>query len=610
VIALLALVACDTDPSTLSEVFDGPTHAIVLHPDQGGPFYEPVGIVSSERSGALSLLDLKHGWYLADDGASPFLPSTNLATGSRRILGPLAVYAPDDSVTIFVADRWTGTLLEVPWISGAPDGIPVEVDPALTDAGVTVNSDAALSLDVTLRPGRAGTETWTLTSNGTEWTVEGTRSGVQSRKLRPLEPWTSDVKAVTLLLEGKGNAGDTVVFDVDTGTVEHEVGGVVNDVLLVGGQTWLLASVTNLAEDTTALVAINPADPSAFVEIPLQAGAHPWRIATDRSGDVVYVGDSTYGAVYELILDVEDPAASPMRVLATDGPVVDLAWQGTETYEHLFVAVRGENRVDVLDLASDTWLDLNPATPERDGMNTESPVTGMAAPSYPVLLERTGSTGERDSDHVVAVSTFEGVLMTLEGETGCQSWDTPDGPYAYQDLNTPYSDAGATSNPTLDGTGATGEEISVNPCAGLAEAESWLLTFDGAQGNWVVEGALSGIQSERAWSDSRYVNDNGTISFTILSGTQAATDGDRFLFHVVDGFNEVAGDFNGDGLTSLGEVVIEVPGRPAAFSYLAGPEDGGWEQVNRKVGVLWPITNQDEVYRVNLQTGLIDNVWQ
>ena len=608
---LLTLLACDTEPVTTSEVFDGPTYATVLHPGDGGPFYEPVGIVSSERSGAISLLDVKHGWYVADDPASPFLGTTHLATGTRRILGPLAAYAPDETVTVFVGDRWTSTLLEVPWVTGVTDqGAPVEVVPGLTEEGVVVNSDADLNLDVTLRPGRAGTETWTLTFDGTAWVVEGDRSGVQVRKLRPLQPYTSDNRALTLLLEGAGNVGDTMVFSVDTGVVEHDIGGVVSDLMLAGQQRWLIASTTNRADGSSRLLAIDPVDPAVQVEIPLQAGAHPGRIAVDRSGDLIYVADSVYNAVYELILDVEDPAASPLRVLPTEGPVVDLAWQSGETYEHLFVAVEGENRIDVLDLSSDVWLDMNPATPERDGMNTESPVTGIAAPPDPVMLERVGPTGEREMDRVVAISTFEGVLLTAEGATGCLAWETSDGPFGYTDLNSPFTDTGAGSNPTFDTSGVLGRAIAVNPCAGLVEAQSWIVSFDGTEGNWIVEGQLTGIQEARAYSDQRYVNDDGTVSFTILSGTAPATDGDRFLFHVDAGFREVQGGFNRDGVTSLGEVVIEVPGRPAAFSYLAGPTDGGWSQVNQKVGVLWPITNQDEVYRVNLQSGLIEQVWE
>ena len=58
-----------------------------------------------------------------------------------------------------------------------------------------------------------------------------------------------------------------------------------------------------------------------------------------------------------------------------------------------------------------------------------------------------------------------------------------------------------------------------------------------------------------------------------------------------------------------GEENIEVPGRPAAYSYLAGPDTGAWQEVNRKVGVLWPITNADEVHRVNLQSGQVEVVW-
>lgn len=609
------MLACDTDPSDLSEVFDGPTHAVVLHPDQGGPFYEPVGIVSSERSGALSLLDIKHGWYLADDPASPFLGSTHLATGSRRILGPLVAYAPDETVTVFVADRWTQTLLEVPWVTGVTDsGFPIEVLPALSDEGVVITSDASLSLEVSPRAGRAATETWTLTSDGSEWLVQGSRSGTQRLKLRPLELWTSDAQALQLLLRGAGNAGDLITFSIETGVVEHDLGGVVNEVALLADQSWMMVSVTDPEGEATRLLAIDPADPTVQVEVPLQAGAHPWRMVSDRSGDILYVSDSDLAMVYEVLVDREDPSQSPVRSLATTGPVADLAWQsGTnlqgEAYAHLFIAPRGENRVDVWDLQADGWLDLNPATPEIDGMLVEAPVTGMAAPADPILLNRTGDTGERVRDHVVAISTFEGALLTMEASTGCMAWNDT-GPYGSLDSSSSFTDVGSTSNPTLEAGGDTLRAVQVSPCAGLMESQSWIITFDGTRGDWRVEGALDGLQELRARSDERYVNDAGTVSFTIRSGTDPATDGDRFLFHVYNGVAEISGDFSGDGVITAGEENIEVPGRPAAYSFLAGPDTGGWQEVNRKVGVIWPVTNADEVHRVNLQSGELEVVWR
>ncbi len=606
---ILLLLACDTDPSDVSEVFDGPTHAVVLHPEQGGPFYEPVGIVSSERNGGIGLLDLKHGWYLADDPASPFLPSTHLATGSRRILGPVVAYAPDETVTLYVADRWTQTLLQVPWVTGVDGaGHPVEIEPALTEDGVVIDSAADLSLEVELRSGRATTETWVLTSDGREWTVEGSRSGVQRLKLRPLEPWNSDARGLELVLRGSGENGDTITFGVDTGVIEHDLGGVVNELALLADQSWLLVSVTDTSTQTARLLALDPADISIQVEVPLPASSHPWRMASDRSGDLIFVADSVNARVYEILLDREDPSASALRTLATGGPVVDLAWQGSEDFEHLFIAVQGENRIDVLDLATDTWLDLNPGTPELDAMFVEAPVTGLAAPPHDILLKREGDTGERERDYVVAISTFEGALLIMEASTGCLAWDDT-GPYAVLDGLSPFIDVGASSNPTLEAGGDTLRAVQVSPCAGLTPSQSWVLTYDGSSNDWVVEGALDGAQERRAVSDQRYVTDDGAVSFTIRSGTQPASDGDRFLFHVFSGVGEVDGDLNNDGVITIGEENIEVPGRPAAYSYLAGPDTGAWQEVNRKVGVLWPITNADEVHRVNLQSGQVEVVW-
>ena len=44
-------------------------------------------------------------------------------------------------------------------------------------------------------------------------------------------------------------------------------------------------------------------------------------------------------------------------------------------------------------------------------------------------------------------------------------------------------------------------------------------------------------------------------------------------------------------------------------SYLAGPEGGGWDEVNRKTMALWPLLNSDTVARLNLSSGGIEVLW-
>ena len=68
--------------------------------------------------------------------------------------------------------------------------------------------------------------------------------------------------------------------------------------------------------------------------------------------------------------------------------------------------------------------------------------------------------------------------------------------------------------------------------------------------------------------------------------------------------------YDGSGTLTTGERTLEIPGRPVVLSYLAGASGGGWDVVNRKVMALWPITNSDNVLRINLQAAAIDAVWE
>ena len=66
-----------------------------------GPFEEPVGFVANTRSGLIVPVDLKHATLLSDQVAAPFVRPRWVSTGSARILGQLAAWAPtDDQITV------------------------------------------------------------------------------------------------------------------------------------------------------------------------------------------------------------------------------------------------------------------------------------------------------------------------------------------------------------------------------------------------------------------------------------------------------------------------------------------------------------------------------
>lgn len=602
---ILLLLGC-LDTVGLEGDFAGPDGAAILDADRG-PFSEPVAFVSNQRRGTIVPLDLKHGWNLAENPSASFIEAPHIATGAQRVLGTLAVWAPDtQTTTLYVADAFTGTLLEVPYVIASSDAGIETVRPALVADPVA--SGAATVSKLELRRGRAATEDWTLTYYNGDWRVEGSRSGLQSRHARFLEPFQSDDGSIELMLDGQADNGDTVTFSVDTGVVEHDLGGVVEDLLALPEAGLLLASVLNLDTEASALVAFDPAAGAVVGEIPLPVGARPWRMSAARSSDVLYVADSQASVVYEVLLDATDVTGSAVRSISLEAPAVDVAWQAGEGYEHLFVAEYGNASVRIFDVLADAWFDVNPATPEVDGIYTETHVIGLGPSLAPVRLQHTSDWDARPEDHVVAMTTYEGVVLIAEGATGCLILDE-NGPTTTTAGATLFDDVAPESNPSMSTAGATGTSIQVNTCGGISKSETWAVTYDQAQGNWVVQGAVSGKQVGRAYEDERYVSDGGEISFLIRAGTLPSSSGDQFGFSVLAGFVEINGDRNNSGIADLGDVTIEALARPIPYTYLAGPEDGGWVAVNRKVGVVVPNTNGDNVLRVDLNAAQIDTVW-
>ncbi len=604
---LVTLLACqDDDPVTLDpEHFDGPTGVAILDPRDGGPYSTVVGFVSSSRSGRIHVFDAENGWLLSDSLASPFLPAEGIGLGSRRQLGELAVVAPDaTTVDVFVADSFTGTLVEAPFITRVDgDGQPLGVRPVLVGQAFedTDGSGDEVIVDAVHLQPSAATETWTLEAGEDGWSVEGSRSGMQARNAESLQPYNTDDGAVEFTVFGAGSVGDVLTFDVDSGVLEHDLGGTIQALHHLDAWGLLLASVYDPSTGAGTVEAFDLPTRTRLGSLALPVDAVPLRIASDGDQDRVFVTDTAWDVVYAVSLDQGDPTGWGVEELSMPGPVADVAWQGDGSYEHLFVALATQNRLDVYDLVEDAWVDANPVTEEVDGVQLNSPIVGLSSSPGPVGLPHTNSWGGVLEERVVAVATFAGDLWVAVGSTGCLARDET-GPYS---LASGFleKDAGSESNPLMDESGSTGRPVQVNSCGGVVRSEQWLVTYVESQGHWVVEGALSGRQEAVALEDERYVSDTGAVSFLIRSGVLPSTDGDQFQFDTVEGLVVADGDVTGDGKR---DIQLELPGRPVAYELPDPDSELGWEALLLDQQAAWPILNSDTLIKVDLSSGHLD----
>jgi len=602
-------VAC-SDDEEIPFHFDGPVAVTVLHPEQGGPFEEPVGFVSSSRSGQITPLDLKHGRILSDTAASSFLRAAYIATGRDRILGDIAVRAPDaEQVTLFVADMSHDLLVEAPYIV-AMDGQPVRIEPVASDPfflDADGSGDQASLDDLQLRDGYTTTEDWVLEYDGEIWEVTGSRSGTQGKTASFGEPYHSGYRELEFTISGSASAGDRIELSTDTGVLEHQVGGVVQGMALHPDQSLLALGVFDRDTGEGALSFFDPAAGALLGSLALADGSQPYRMVWTPAGDRLYVADASLPVAWELALDSADPLASTIRELPMPAALADLAYVDATVGERLAVAPVGLNRVDLYDIAQDAFIDPNTYTAEVEGVDLGGPVTGLAAAPFSVLLQETTEWGARLEDDVVAVSLFSGHMALLEVSTGCLAQDE-NGPRSIESSDDyfDFQDYGSYSDPYMWEDEATSRHIAVNSCAGVARDEEWSLIYDELQQGWLVEGSVSGLQTELARNDQRYVSDEGAISFTVMAGISPADDGDRYLVTVRDGILLASGDLYRDGDP---EHAFELPGRPVVFWYDAGPTGGGWDELDRRAYALWPLMNSDFVARVRLSSGHTEIVW-
>ncbi|MFH1467479.1 MAG: hypothetical protein ABIO70_24050 [Pseudomonadota bacterium] len=609
----LALVAfapgCTRDDDTEPH-FDGPVAAAVLQPEQGGPFDDPVGFVSNSRSGRITALDLEHGRLLSDSPSASFLRAPYVACGRDRILGDIAVFAPDaEHVTLFVADLAGDTLVEAPYVLGL-DPYPVfhepeASEPAFVDADAS--GDSVTVSDLLLRRGYTTTEEWVLEYDGEAWTATGSRSGRQEQQAVFGEAYHSGYREIELTLSGTATAGDRVEFSTDTGVVDHDMGGAVQGMALRPDQGALALAVFDRDSGESALEIFDPATSALLGALPLEAGAQPWRMVWTPAGDRLYVADASLPVAWEITWDDADPLASAVRALPMHAPLTDLAFIDTDAGERLAVAPVGANRVDLYDLAGGAFLVVNPYLGEDVGLDLGSPVTGLAAAPFPVELPQTTEWGARVLEPVVAVSLFSGRMVFLQAATGCLAQDQ-EGPVSLEDSTDEFDfqDLGEASTPYLWADEATGLHVAVNACAGIAAAEEWQVVYDEVDQSWWVKGADSGEQASRAYNDARYVSDEGAISFTVMSGVAPATDGDTWYLRIDDGVLTASGNLDQSGDV---EYAFELPGRPVCFWYRSGRTGGGWDEVDERAFALWPITNSDYVGRVRITTGNVEIVW-
>lgn len=607
-----ALAGC-ADDILLVGAFDGPDATAVLPVGAESPFNIPVGFVANTRNGRIVPLDLKHGTLLGDSVASPYLAPRSIATGDQRQLGQIALWSPDGAqIDVFAGDISAGTLLQATYSQGvdASTGAPippelVASEPVFEDTDAS--GDSVQVQDLRMRHGWSTTEDWIFEFDGARWWAFGGQSGKQSQPFEPGERWASDNKEIVLTLAGAATEGDRLTFRTDAGVREHDVGGVplavtrIEDTDLVALGTW------DRDADTGALVIWDAATAAEVGRLSLDGGGQPWRIVVSDARDALYIADAKVPRVLRVPFDPTRPDLLVAETIETRGVPMDLALvsdpgddaTGAAAYDHLFVAGAMDARVDVYDLATATWLDVNPLDDLDGGLDLRSPVVGLSTAPLPIRLQEESGDEVRREARVVAVTTFDGSVRLLEGRTGCQAITT-NGPSVASETGyeeVAFDDSGPPSNPVMLTDSATGRQVISDPCGGVVRTESWTVIFDGVEGNWIVEGSASGVQATRAWADERYVTDQGELSFVILASTAPATDGDTFSFTMEEGTLRLDEVLDGNGTAAP----LELPARPLAFTLEAGPTGGGWNADRRQVHLLVPATNSDVVLRVRPQ---------
>lgn len=648
--AAALLCGCADDPP-YEGAFDVPV-ALAALPADLSPFDETIGVVANAHGGSIAPLALKQGRFLTEDPSASFLRGNWIPTGGARVLSSVAIYAPEPyALTLFAGDRHQGQLVEVPWIVGRetvalPDGgsvdAPVEVDPTFTEPCFLPATDATafdpfaeapcptadgagprLAL-FSVKKGYTATEVWTLTwsADRQTWRVSGSRSGRQEFEATPGIPYLADKRRVAFTIEGNPadwTEGDRVVFATDTGIVEHDVGGVPEQLLMSEDHTQMAVIVFDSVLEAPVLRWFDPAEGAVVGTVPLPSGAAPVRASWSEDGQTLFVADGSRPAFYAVPVGQTDFTEHPVPWPIQDIAVLD------DAIQRAFVVPLDGTSVWMVDVGTDTVVDLNASVAGDQGMEFGTPVMGLEAIPRSYRWPQTAEVGRENplEGRSIAVALFSGEVVFMEEETGCLVQDlfgprtavqTSFGSTTSGDV-TPNFDV--TFGPYLEPNARNDRSIQVNSCAGIARNEAWNLRYDETSGGWRVRSDQSGDQASLAIEDQRFVSDRGEISLTIRAGAVPSQDGWTFDFSTVRGALSANGDFDGDGIR---ETTLGVPGDPLFVDFLAGPRwvpslDEATGVSTMKDGRTWrsyvlvPAQASDNVARVDPRDGSIERRW-
>ncbi len=600
--------------------FDLPVAVAVLQPEDGGPFLEPVGLVANQHGGQIVPLALKQGRFLTEDSTVPFLRGNPLPTGALRVLTSVAVTAPTvDAVTAWVGDRRFGHLLEVPWLLDceaqadrdecAADRIPgAPVEPfAYRDV---LSAPEGITLDdLRVKRGYTTSEVWTVTFDGELWWVDGSRSGPQPVAALTGQRWDPDPHALAFTIrdpEGRATAGDRFEIRTQSGLRELDVGGVPT-ALSAAPDQHTLAMVLDPGDGFPTLAWFDT-DSRRVTPVALAPDAVPGRLAWTEDGALL-VTDLERSAVWEVA-----PGATTGLEHVLPWPTLDVAELGGV----LFVVPRDGRSLWRVDRVTDELFDTNAAVEGLQGIPFTSSVVGLDAVRLPYRMPEYSDTGIRRFDRSVAISLSSGALVFAHEDTGCLV-QSPLGPRSVYDPNSVHLDYSTTfdevvSGPTLEQSGSTTRHVVVNDCAGIAPAEQWTLRYDEVRQGWEVRGTYSGIQTELALEDQRYVSDGAEVSFVVRSGATPTRDGMTIAFSVDSGVAAAAASTSD---VVIRQVAIGVSGDLSTAVWragLSGPigdhEGEGWYVEDLRTVVIAPAAASNEVARVDPQTATVDVGWE
>jgi hypothetical protein len=409
-------------------------------------------------------------------------------------------------------------------------------------------------------------------------------------------------------VQGKATEGDFFSFSTDSGIVEHDVQGAPIHLAMEPNQTLLAMIVEDTATQTRRLTWWNPIT-QEYTDVSLPVDSLPGRMTWSADGTKLYVTDSNRSSFWTVGLGATLP-----NEISLPWPINDIAVLETETGTSVYVVPESNRELWVFDEAVGAFRDLNPETPESDGLTLNSFVRGIESIPIEYLFTEYSTEGIQRAGRSVAIALYSGPIVFLDEETGCLIQDTL-GPRTVP--NTEFGsnfDYGANfqvgTGPFLEPNGSNNRHVIVNSCSGIAKKEFWTVTFDENRQGWEVEGSTSGIQSQLAFEDTRYVSSDGGISFVVRSGATPSQDGQTFRFSIEDGALEANGDNNGDGQIADGEFNLSMPSDPVFFQYRVPAIGGGWQTVEENPMLLVASESANFVTRLNPSDAALEIIWE